>query len=79
MPEGEGFTQEAWVDGLQRNEENWSNLALVNTGEVDGSESDFHLEIYDGEKGKLVETLVTRLVSTGNWHQINGILGRVRQ
>ena len=43
--------KEAWVDGLQQNQENRSNLALVNTGEVDGSASVFHLEIYDGETG----------------------------
>ena len=60
VPEGEAFTEEAWVDGLQQNEENRSNLALVNTGEVDGSESIFHLEIYDGETGMLVETVVTQ-------------------
>ena len=34
VPEGEGFDREAWVEGLQQNEENRSNLALVNTGEV---------------------------------------------
>ena len=75
VPEGEAFTQEAWVDGLQQNEENRSNLALVNTGEVDGSDSVFHLEIYDGETGMLVETVVTRQVPARRWHQINGILG----
>ena len=37
VPEGEGFSREAWVDGLQQNQENRSNLALVNTGEVDES------------------------------------------
>ena len=36
VPFGEAFSQEAWVDGLQQNEENRSNLAMVNTGEVDG-------------------------------------------
>ena len=51
VPFGEAFTEEAWVDGLQQNQENRSNLALVNTGEVDGSASVFHLEIYDGETG----------------------------
>ena len=51
VPEGEAFAKEAWVEGLQQNEENRSNLALVNTGEVDGSASVFHLEIYDGETG----------------------------
>ena len=76
VPEGEAFTEEAWVDGLQQNEENRSNLALVNTGEVDGSESIFHLEIYDGETGMLVETVVTGPIPARRWHQINGILDR---
>ena len=76
VPEGEAFTKEAWVDGLQQDEENRSNLALVNTGEVDGSESVFHLEIYNGETGMLVETVVTKAVPARGWHQIDGILGR---
>ena len=75
VPEGKGFSREAWVDGLQQNEENRSNLALVNTGEVDESESVFHLEIYDGETGMLVETVVTKPIPARRWHQINGILG----
>ena len=76
VPEGEAFTREAWVDGLQQNRENRSNLALVNTGEVDESPSVFHLEIYDGETGLLAETVVTKPVPARRWHQINGILGR---
>ena len=76
VPEGGAFAEVAWVDGLQQNEENRSNLALVNTGEVDGSESVFHLEIYDGETGMLAETVVTKPVPARGWHQINGILGR---
>ena len=76
VPEGEGFRKEAWVVGLQQNAENRSNLALVNTEEVDGSESVFHLEIYDGDTGMLAETVVTRPIPARSWHQINGILGR---
>ena len=76
VPFGEAFSREAWVDGLQQNQENRSNLALVNTGEVDGSASVFHLEIYDGETGLLQETVVTKPVPARSWHQINGILGR---
>ena len=76
VPEGEAFPKEAWVDGLQQNEENRSNLALVNTGEVDGSASVFHLEIYDGETGMLAETVVTRPIPARRWHQIDGILLR---
>ena len=76
VPFGEAFSREAWVDGLQQNQENRSNLALVNTGEVDGSASVFHLEIYDGETGQLEETVVTKPIPARSWHQINGILGR---
>ena len=76
VPDGAAFTEEAWVDGLQQNQENRSNLALVNTGEVDGSASVFHLEIYDGETGLLAETVVTKAIPARGWHQINGILGR---
>ncbi len=75
VPEGAAFTGEAWVDGLQQDEENRSNLALVNTGEVDESPSVFHLEIYDGETGLLAETVVTQPIPPRGWHQINGILG----
>ena len=75
VPEGGAFAEVAWVDGLQQNEENRSNLALVNTGEVDGSASVFHLEIYDGETGLLAETVVTKPIPARGWHQINGILG----
>ena len=75
VPEGAGFTEVAWVEGLQQNRENRSNLALVNTGEVDGSPSVFHLEIYDGETGLLAETVVTKPIAARGWHQINGILG----
>ena len=76
VPLGAAFSQEAWVDGLQQNQENRSNLALVNTGEVDGSASVFHLEIYDGETGMLAETVVTKAIPARGWHQINGILRR---
>ena len=75
VPVAAGFGEAAWVDGLQQNEENRSNLALVNTGELDGSESVFSLEIYDGETGMLVKTVTTKPIPAGRWHQINGILG----
>ena len=56
-------TREAWVEGLQQNEENRSNLALVNTGEVDDSPSVFHLEIYNGETGMLEQTVATKPIA----------------
>ena len=76
VPQGAGFTGSAWVDGLQQNEENRSNLALVNTGEVDGGDSLFALEIYDGATAMLVNTVsnADTTVAAKRWHQINGIL-----
>ena len=86
VPCGEAFGDSAWVVGLQQNEENRSNLALVNTGEVDGSPSVFQLDIYDGTPsadfssgvyrpmGMLVNTVTGLRVAAGGWRQINGIL-----
>ena len=75
VPDGGAFVDSAWVDALQQNEENRSNLALVNTGEVDGSPSVFQLDIYDGATGMLANTVTGLQVPAGGWHQINGILG----
>ena len=75
VPYGGAFIESAWVDALQQNEENRSNLALVNTGEVDGSPSVFQLDIYDGATGMLANTVTGIRVAAGGWHQINSILG----
>ena len=75
VPYGAAFNETAWVYALQQNAENRSNLALVNTGEVDGSDSVFELEIYDGETGRLVNTVTGIRVPARGWRQINGILG----
>jgi len=84
VPYGEAFGDSAWVVGLQQNAENRSNLALVNTGEVDGSPSVFQLDIYDGVPsvdpsshrwaGMLVNTVTGLRVPAGSWRQINSIL-----
>ena len=57
VPRGQGFTGSAWVDGLQQNEENRSNLALINTGEVDDQDIVFEIDIYDGETATLSKTV----------------------
>ena len=74
VPDGAAFTTSAWVDALQQDGENRSNLALVNTGEADGGDSVFSIDIYNGETGGLVKTL-TRTVPARGWRQINRILG----
>ena len=74
VPDGAAFTKSAWVDGLQQDTENRSNLALVNTGEVDSSPSVFDLEIYDGDTGRLVRTVSTQPLPARRWRQINAVL-----
>ena len=86
VPYGEAFDESAWVVGLQQNAKNRSNLALINTGEVDGSSSVFQLDIYDGVPsvdfstgvyrwaGMLVNTVTGLRVPAGGWRQINSIL-----
>ncbi len=79
MPRGQGFTDSAWVDGLQQNEENRSNLALINTGEVDDQEIVFDLDIYGGETAMRVKTVTMdaepmTVVPAKGFRQINSIL-----
>ena len=74
VPYGSTFSQVAWVEGLQQNQESRSNLALVNSGEVDNSDSVFAIDIYDGDTGLLVTTITGRRVPARGWRQINSIL-----
>ncbi len=75
-PYGAAFRQRARVDALQQNRENRSNLALVNTGEADGSPSVFQLDIFDGATGMRANTVTGIRVPARGWRQINGILAR---
>ena len=74
VPDGAAFGDSAWVYGLQQNEENRSNLALVNTGDMDGGGSVFMLDIYDGDSGRLVKTVTTEPLPARRWRQINAVL-----
>ena len=78
VPYGRASMESAWIYGLQQNAENRSNLALVNTGEIDDSSSTFEITIYDGS-GESQPKTVTRTVAARRWHQVNGVLGRTSQ
>ena len=78
VPYGRASMESAWIYGLQQNAENRSNLALVNTGEIDDSSSTFEITIYDGS-GESQPKTITRTVAARRWHQVNGILGRTGQ
>ena len=79
VPRGQGFTGSAWVDGLQQNEENRSNLALINTGEVDDQDIVFEIDIYDGETAMLSKTVTMEeedklVVPAKGFRQIDQVL-----
>lgn len=74
-PYGAAFNRTAWIDGLRQDEENRSNLVLVNTGEVDSSDSIFNLQIYDGVTGGLATPITGVRVPARGWYQFNGFLG----
>ena len=78
VPYGSASVESAWIYGLQQNAENRSNLALVNTGEVNDSSSTFEITIYDGG-GESQPTTKSVTLEPGRWTQINGILGNIRQ
>jgi hypothetical protein len=79
VPQGQGFTTSACVDGLQQNEENRGNLALVNTGEADDRDIVFEIDIYDGETATLSKTVTMAedgnlVVPAKGFKQINQVL-----
>ena len=74
VPDGSATNESAWIYGLQQNEENRSNLALVNTGEVDDSKITLEIDVYDGD-GDAQPRSRSVVLGPRRWHQINGILG----
>ena len=78
VPYGSAFTESVWIYGLQQDAENRSNLALVNTGEIDDSSSTFELTIYDGS-GVAPPRIRSMTLGPRRWTQVNGILGDIGQ
>jgi len=74
VPHGRAASRSAWVFGLQQTAESRSNLALVNTGETDGSTDVFRIDIYDGATGALVRTLDGEAVGPRRFKQLNTLL-----
>ena len=75
---GAASVESAWVYGLQQNAENRSNLALVNTGEIDDSSITLEITIYDGS-GESQPRTESVTLAPGRWTQENGILGGFSQ
>jgi hypothetical protein len=75
VPNGSASATSAWIYGLQQNNENRTNIALVNTGETDTNSDIFRIELFDGDTGQPVATKDVTLNSK-RWTQINSILAQ---
>jgi hypothetical protein len=73
-----GAVYAAHLQGLRQDSGNRSNIALINTGERDTSESRFQIEIFDGDTGKLAATIEgpETSVAAGGFKQIDRVLTR---
>ena len=75
-PYGSASTTDAWLYSLRQDNENRTNLAIVNTGEVDGNPDTFNIDLFDGDTGKKVNTVRGVTVRASRWVQIQSVLGR---
>ena len=76
VPFGQTATASAWICGFQQNDENRTNLALVNTGEFNQDSAVFQLEVFDGDKGQMVTTVSEISLAAGQWMQIGAFLSQ---
>jgi hypothetical protein len=76
LPEGSACQASAWIYGLQQSDQTRTNLALVNTGELDSGNSTFKIELFDGESGMKVNTLESITLNCKGWMQIGTILAQ---
>ena len=74
QPDGTGAdTGGTWLYGLRQDAENRTNVALVNTGNVDNNPVTLHLDIYDGATGALAASIDQSIPPRG-FFQFNAIL-----
>jgi hypothetical protein len=74
VPFGAAATSGTWLYGLQQDAENRTNLALVNTGEVDASENVFRIELFDGASGTQAAIIDGIALGPRQWTQLPMIL-----
>ncbi|HEV8268684.1 MAG TPA: choice-of-anchor D domain-containing protein, partial [Thermoanaerobaculia bacterium] len=76
VPYGSAATSSAWLYGLQQTASDRTNLALVNTGEADGSTDVFRIDLYDGASGLLTKTIDGTALGPRKWTQITTVLSQ---
>lgn len=66
----------AWLYGLQQNESNRTNLAILNTGEAGDDDDVFAVDVYDGATGRLVHTESGLTVQARRRVQVDAVLSK---
>ncbi|MFN8009512.1 MAG: hypothetical protein U0V70_21260, partial [Terriglobia bacterium] len=74
VPKGQAFDGDGWLFGLQQDQLNRSNVAMVNTGETDNSDNHYVIEIYDGSSGLKAATIPDFSLGARSWKQIGTVL-----
>ena len=74
IPYGAAANTTAWLYGLQQNLETRTNLALVNTGEIDEGTDVFRIELFDGDTAARVATIDGIALAPRQWIQFQMIL-----
>jgi hypothetical protein len=74
VPQCATSSSSAWVYGLQQNRENRTNLALLNTGRIEGEGDVFTIEIFNGDTGQKAETIEGVTLGARQWRQFEAIL-----
>lgn len=73
---GYNATGSSWLSSLRKDSQNRANLAIVNTGELDSTQSDYLIETFDGITGaKSGQTTAT--LQPFEWMQINQVLDQI--
>ncbi len=73
IPSASRATERAWIYGLQQNPDNRTNLAVVNTGLVGGTDT-FRIDFFDGTTGLTIAPPNTLTVPPGGFVQLNAVL-----
>jgi hypothetical protein len=76
VPYGTASETSAWLCGLQQNDQNRTNLALVNTGEMGGGTDVFNIELFDGNTGRMVSAIEGISLQARSWKQFGAILAQ---
>ncbi len=81
VPFGSFSVSSPWLYGLQQNDTNRTNLAIINNGEVNDDSDTSEIDIYNGETGaKVIPTVTTdnsgnpSIFTSKQWKQLNMIL-----